>query len=166
MNKDHFYQPADFPTREERRTMWNRIKGHTLAERPFLSIPDRRSFFFGVAAAFLLVLSSLGLFTALQHLADSEQPAEIQFDQAYRSAIRQFEDVLPVVSRAGGNDQARDLLQTRRKQIEMIDAAILELRSDVPKTDLSALKQARLRQLYTLKLQVLLEIIEQGDVEL
>ena len=165
MNPDQFYRQEDLPTRKERTTMWKHIAAGIRPGAIFLSIPDRRSFFYGMAAAILLILSGFGLSTVLGRFAVPEQPAELRFDEAYRSAIREFEEVLPAVSRESETDRARELLQTRRQQIAMIDAAILELRNDIERTDLSALKRSRLRQLYALKLQALLEIIEQGDLE-
>ena len=165
MNPDQFYGQDDRPTLKERGTMWKRIAAGIRPGSMFLGIPDRRSFFFGMAAAVLLILSGFGLSTVLGRFAVPEQPAELRFDEAYRSAIREFEEVLPAVSREAGTDRSRELLQTRRQQIAMIDAAIVELRNDIDRTDLSALKRSRLRQLYALKLQTLLEIIEQGDLE-
>lgn len=165
MNPDQFYRKEDLPTHWERRDMWNRIEARMRTRATFLSIPDRRSFFYGIAAAFVILLSGFGLSALIGRFAVPDQPEELRFDEAYQSAIREFEEVLPAVSRSGETDRGRDLLQVRRQQIDMLDAAIVELRSEMKRTDLSALKRSRLRQLYALKLQVLLNIIEQGEVE-
>ena len=51
----------------------------------------------------------------------------------------------------------------KQQQLDLIDQAIRELRSNIARTDLSPVKQSRLRQLYSLKLQVLQDLLEHGD---
>lgn len=165
MNKEQFYSKDDLPSGAERAAMWKRIQSR-IGHGPLFNIPDRRSFFYGIAAAFVLAFSGFGLYTLVDRIITPEQPVELRFDQAYRSAIQEFESVLPALGRVRDTEVERDMLQTRRQQIDLIDSAIRELREDIARSDLSPLKRSRLRQLYTLKLQVLLEIIEQGEIEL
>ena len=59
-----------------------------------------------------------------------------------------------------------EILSTREDQLRSLDAAIVDLKNEVNGHDLSPLKRARLRQLYSLKLRVIQEMIEQGEIEL
>ncbi len=144
--------------------MWRAIEAATKPPGIVVfAIRDRRSFVYGMAAMLLLFFSSIGVYTLLNSAMQSRQPAELQFDEAYRSAIEEFESVLPAVAK---NEPGESVMIIKRQQMALIDHAIKELREDIARTDLSPLKRSRLRQLYGMKLRVLQEIIEQGDVEL
>ncbi len=163
MNPDRFYRDDDNPTRSAKRRIWRSIDGVVRPRRPLLSVSDTRSFGFGIAASFLLLFSGYGLYHIVDRFVAVDRPAELRFDAAYQSAIQEFERVLPVASGPSYDDPAKELLEARLQQIRLIDAAIRELRTDIARTDLSPITQARLRQLYGLKLRALLEIIEQGE---
>lgn len=163
MKPEQFYQGDDNPTRSTKQRIWRSIEGVLRPRRPLFSISDTRSFAYGIAASFLLLLSGYGLYHAVERFMAVDRPAELRFDAAYQSAIHEFERVLPTASGPSDNDPGQELLEARLQQIRLIDAAIRELRNDVARTDLSPVTQARLRQLYGLKLRALLEIIEQGE---
>ncbi|MEP0822310.1 MAG: hypothetical protein HRF44_05630 [Ignavibacterium sp.] len=162
MNPSQYYQESDLPTSRQRRRMWGRIEA-SLRPRTIIRVDDRRSFFWGMAAAFLLFFSAYGAYHALSHLSESERPIALRFDAAYRSAIAEFESVLPAAIRSDDPGQDHVLLDIQRQRIELLDTAIRELQQDMNRTDLSPLKRARLRQLYMLKLQALFDLIERGD---
>jgi hypothetical protein len=163
MNPEQFYQQGDRPSRPSKQRMWRSID-HTLRpHRPFFSVPDTRSFVYGIAASFLFLLSGYGLYTIVERATSGDRPAEIRFDAAYQSAIQEFERVLPAAADSRDSDQGQEVMEARLQQIRLIDAAIKELRTDIARTDISPVTHARLRQLYGLKLRVLLEIIEQGE---
>lgn len=143
--------------------MWRFIDRTLRPHRPLFSVSDTRSFVYGIAASFLLLLSGYGLYHMIERFSSSDRPAVIRFDAAYQSAIQEFERVLPAAADSRENDQGQEVLEARLQQIRLIDAAIKELRSDIARTDISPVTHARLRQLYGLKLRVLLEIIEQGE---
>jgi hypothetical protein len=164
MKPEQFYRDDDNPTRSTKQRIWRAIDGVLQPRRPLFSISDTRSFAYGIAASFLLLFSGYGLYHMVDRFLTVDRPAELRFDAAYQSAIQEFERVLPVASGPSTDEPDKDLLEARLQQIRLIDAAIKELRTDIARTDLSPVTQARLRQLYGLKLRALLEIIEQGEL--
>ena len=167
MKPEHFYSPDEHPSSAARRRMWREIASGVSSRRSVFSIRDPRSFAAGMAAAILLLLAGNGLYDLAHRFYEQRRPQEVRFDEAYRSAIREFESVIPSpVKTASGGSSRADLLHSRIRQLELVDSAITELRSDIARTDLSPLKRSRLKQLYAMKLQVLQEIIQQGDIEL
>ncbi|MEX1140465.1 MAG: hypothetical protein WEB33_05475 [Bacteroidota bacterium] len=163
MNPDQFYGRDDRPTRSTKQRIWRSIDNVLQPRRPLLAVSDTRSFIYGIAASFLLALSGYGLYHMVDRFTAVDRPAELRFDAAYQSAIQELERVLPVTSGTFGGDPSEEILEARLQEIRLIDAAIRELRADISRTDLSPVTQARLRQLYGLKLRTLLEIIEQGE---
>ena len=99
MNPDQYYGKDDHPSPAARGRMWKNISAEVRIPSPILSIHDRRSFLYGMAASFLLILSVAGLISIVEKTMNANQPVEIRFDNAYRSAIAEFEDVLPSVER-------------------------------------------------------------------
>lgn len=166
MKPEKFYQNEDLPSGTARERMWRAISRGTGHSRALLIIRDARSFFTGMAAAMILLLSGTGVYSLANGFLESRQPREIRFDDAYRSAIREFESVLPSKATISSTEPAADIIQSKLNQLKLIDSAISELRSDIARTDLSPLKRSRLRQLYSMKLGVLQEIIQQGGIEL
>lgn len=166
MKPEQFYRSDDHPSQQAKERMWRTISRSTGAATAILAIRDARSFFTGMAAAVVLLLSGTGFYTLVTQLVESREPREVRFDDAYRSAIREFEEVLPSPVRAASVESGSGRLQSRLEQLSLIDSAITDLRSDIARTDLSPLKRSRLRQLYSMKLQVLQEIIQLGGMEL
>lgn len=163
MNPDQFYRKDDSLSPTAHKRLWAIIASRRRIPSTFWSIPDGRSFFYGMAASLVILLSTAGLVSILGQTLHARQPAEIQFDDAYRSAIAEFEDLLPAVSSSARAASSHEALRAKLQQLVLIDAAIKDLRSDLASIDLSPLKQSKLRSLYSMKLQVLQEIIEQGD---
>ncbi len=166
MKAEEFYTDDDHPSRETRKKMWAVISRSTGQSRPLFAIRDSRSFFAGMAASLVLLLSGTGLYSLANQFLESRQPHEVRFDDAYRSAIKEFENVLPAPIPVVSSETNGGRLQSRLQQLALIDDAILELRVGIDRTDVSPLKRSRLRQLYSMKLQVLQDIIQQGDMEL
>ena len=115
----------------------------------------------------LLYLATIGGVTVVRQLIESAQPSELKVDGAYQSAISAFERVMPsVVATASKTLPASGELASRQEQLRLLDDAISDLRRQTNGTDLSPLTRERLRQLYSLKLQILQHMIEQGEIEL
>lgn len=165
MNSDHFYRESDSPTSQEKRRMWKHI-GQAVHPPTGLRIADRRSFVYGMAAAFLLLFSSYGAYHTVLHVTDTRTPAALRFEEAYRSAIDGFENVLPAAINAADPERSPGISDIQRQRLALIDAAIREMQMDMNRTDLSPLKRSHLRQLYILKLQAMFDIIERGDTRL
>ncbi|MEX2117352.1 MAG: hypothetical protein WEB37_10730 [Bacteroidota bacterium] len=163
MNPEQFYREHDTPTQSTKQRIWRSVDKTLQPRRPLFSVSDTRSFVYGIAASFLLLLSSYGMYHMVERFTAVDRPAELRFDAAYQSAIQEFERVLPAAADSRDSYPEQEVLEARLQQIRLIDAAIKELRSDIARTDLSPITHARLRQLYGLKLRVLLEIIEQGE---
>lgn len=166
MKAEQFYTDDDRPSREAKKRMWAIISRSTGQSHILFAVRDSRSFFAGMAAAALLLLSGTGLYFLANHFVESRQPREVRFDDAYRSAIKEFEEILPSPVQVSSVETNGGRLESRIQQLALIDAAITELRLGIARTDVSPLKRSRLRQLYSMKLRVLQDIIEQGDMEL
>ena len=166
MKAEQFYPEGDHPSRHAKERMWDVISKSTGKSITVLAIRDARSFVAGMAAAAVLLLSGTGLYSLVNRFVESREPQEVRFDDAYRSAIKEFEDILPPPVRVSSIETESGRLQSRFEQLTLIDSAISDLRSDISRTDLSPLKRSRLRQLYSMKLQVLQDIIQQGGMEL
>jgi len=166
MNIDQYYRPEEMPPGDSRKRMWNAISRATRTQGGLPVVRDTRSFLTGMAASVILFLSAAGAYSLVDGFLESRQPHEIRFDDAYRSAIKEFESVIPSTNNLSASEPAADLLQSKLNQLKLVDEAIAELHSDIAKTDLSPLKHNRLRRLYSMKLKVLQEIIQQGGIEL
>jgi hypothetical protein len=148
--------------------MWRRIRRHAAPLQPdtwFVS--DRRSFLLGMAATIVLGLAFVGAWNLARQAFENAQPQPLRLEQAYVSAIEEFEHVLPfVTARISQTPQAKGELTQRSQQLSLVDAAISELRLQTNGTDLSPLKRERIRQLYAMKLRILQQMIEKGEIEL
>jgi len=166
IHPDSFYPKNDYPTPGQRRTMWINIRKTFLSSPKLFFISDRRSFVFGMAASFLLMFSAVGVYTTVKRAVEYGQPPEIKLDQAYQSAIREFEKVALQSTKTNQGGLTQELLLTRTERLQMLEKAINELRKETNSNDLSEMKRARLRHLYGLKLKLLQEMVEQGEIEL
>ena len=168
INPNNMYREDDFPTGEERNSMWRKIEKSIAPVRtPIFFIHDRRSFVYGIAAAFVLYFASFGAWQAVKQQMEGDLPVEIKVDQAYRSAIGALEEVIPVaLPHQQTTPQDSGILSARQQQLQLLDTAIINLRKETGANDLSPVLRARLRQLYSLKLQVLQHMIEHGEIEL
>ncbi|MFH0989331.1 MAG: hypothetical protein V1799_04855 [bacterium] len=168
IHPDEFYNPEDCPAPDRREMMWNRIASRFLpAKRGLFSVLDRRSFLYGAAAMIVLYLSLTGAYHTLRGMIDNSQPTVLKLDHAYQSAITEFERVLPAV--ANTQSQVEPILgqmKARKEQIRLLDDTIQMLRTEANGVDLSPTKRSRLRELYSMKLQILQQMIEQGEIEL
>jgi hypothetical protein len=165
---EDFYTPNELPNKQSTNAMWQSIRRSSSRDRtePML-VKDRRSFLYGMAATVLLGLALVGAWTIARQTFENSQPQPLRLEQAYVSAIHEFERVMPSVnvntvqySRGAGQ------LSQRHAQLRLVDAAITELRRQTNGTDLSPLKRERLRDLYSKKLQILQQMIEEGEIEL
>jgi len=158
-----FYSPSEEPTRREHDAMWRRISGgFAPSERQHLLTFERRSFLFGMAATLVLMFAVVGVYTTVNTAIEKAQPAAVQIDNAYRSAIDEFEKVAVRYDRPG----ASDLATSRQNQLQLLESAIGSLRSETNSHDISPMMRSRLRELYSKKLALLQVMVEQGDIEL
>jgi hypothetical protein len=164
---DKFYDANDSPGDERKKKLWHRIQSTISEPRTGSSLQFHRpSFIWGIAASFLFLFAGVGTYSSWKFLSEQHQPRPIKLDRAYQSAIREFENVAFTESIAGRASQRTDERSLRSEQLSQLDAAIARMRNETNGKDLSPLVQSRLRSLYSLKLQILQQMIEQGDLEL
>ncbi|MBI3579240.1 MAG: hypothetical protein HY276_11670 [Ignavibacteriales bacterium] len=167
MKPEEYYQPQDAPDSASKTKMWRAIEKEIAPHRfSLFVINDTRSFVYGMAAAFVLYLSTVGAFTLIKQSIENGQPSVVQVDKAYQSAIHEFEKVVPRATSSVQSPQTSDVLLARKDQLKLLEIAINDLKSETPNIDLSPLKRMKLRQLYSLKLQILQQMIENGEIEL
>ena len=162
------YQEDDLPTGAEKKAMWQTITTRIgFRKTPVFFIHDWRSFSYGIAAAFILYFAVFGAWQAVKQQMEGDLPAELKVDQAYRSAIGALEEIVPVaLSDQQANPHGSGVISARQEQLQALDTAIANLRKETGGNDLSPVFRGQLRQLYSLKLQVLQQMIEHGEIEL
>ncbi len=162
-----FYPEHDQLDEKTREQVWSGIaKSLPQQQIPFIPRMERRSFLYGMAASFIIFFTGLGMVTAYKHIVELSQPAEIKTDKAYQSAIKAFENVLLSSGTASVRSEKDDLTTLRALRLQYLNNAIEELRREMGTNDLSPLKRQRLNQLYTLKLKMLQDMIQQGELQL
>jgi len=165
---EDFYTSDDSPGRRARSGMWRGIQRHTapLQANKWL-VSDRRSFVLGMATTVVIGLALVGTWTLTRQAFENAQPQPLRLERAYISAINEFEHVLPfVTAKVSQTPQSKEELTQRAQQLSLIDAAISQLRLQTNVIDLSPLIRERLRQLYAMKLQILQQMIERGEIDL
>lgn len=167
MKPEEYYQPNDLPDTMTKSKIWHAIEKEIIPHRfSLFMITDKRSFVYGMAAALVLYLSSVGTFTLIKQFIENGQPSVVQVDKAYQSAIYEFEKVMPRATSLVHSPQNSGALLARKDQLKLLDTAINDLKSETSNIDVSPLKRTKLRQLYSLKLQILQQMIENGEIEL
>ena len=165
---DQFYSEQERPTAAAKQRMWANVKKQMRKRKSGRRfIADRSSFFYGMAAAIILYFSGVGILATVRQSMQSAQPEAVRLDAAYQAAIEQFEKVVPqMVSSSVTPGKDAGVQSVRQEQLKMLDGAIAEMRTENTGRDISPQLQKRLRQLYSLKLKVLQEMVEQGEIEL
>lgn len=166
IDKDDFYKIDESPDYITRRKIWKKVERNIKpAGISFLNIHDSRSFYFGMAASFVLVFFLIGVYTSARALLYEVKPEEVKLNTAYQSAIHEFERVVPaVISNIPETSIKRSVVASKMEELNYINQAIEELKKENLNHDLSPLKQISLRQLYINKLKTLQDILEQGEV--
>jgi hypothetical protein len=166
---ERFYSDSDRLSPDAKKRMWRKIKSeikprHTSIR---LTIHDKRSFLYGMAAAMLIFFVTAGIISTIRNAFERSQPQAVKLDAAYMTAIREFEKVAPDANTPKTDSAGiSNINSVRRDELNNIDAAIQRLQADAISGDLSPLRQQRLRKLYSMKLNILQEMIENGEIEL
>jgi hypothetical protein len=163
-----FYTSNDMPDNRSKDAMWRSIEHTTSSPRTkSVLIADRRSFMYGMAASIVLGLALVGAWTVARQALENAEPTPLRLEQAYVSAIREFQRVVPsVIVKGSDRPQVAGQLRDRQQQLTLINAAIADLRRETNGKDLSPLKRERLRGLYSQELRILQEMIEEGEIQL
>ncbi|MFA6542486.1 MAG: hypothetical protein WCT99_12880 [Bacteroidota bacterium] len=162
-----FYPEEDHPGRETRNAIWRGISQRlSLSRRSSVFVFDRKSFAYGMAVSIVLIFAIAGMYTTYRQIVEHAQPQEIRTDRAYQSAIHELESAAYSVNTSHGSPEKDQLSVLRKTRLTYLNGAIDELKRELNSHDLSPLKRQRLRELYTLKLTLLQEMLQQGDIEL
>ena len=162
-----FYGEKDHPESGTKQRLWNGISQRlSVSNRSRLFVFDRKSFLYGMAASFILMFTIVGMYSTTKFFAERSQPQEIKTDRAYQPAIREFESVAFSVQKTSGSSVQDNLSLQRQQRLTYLNGAIDELKEGLNSHDLSPLKRQRLLNLYNLKLKLLQEMIQKGDIEL
>lgn len=162
-----FYTKNYHPSSDTKGKMWKSISRRLFPSVITRTITfDRKSFVYGMAASFILMFTSIGIYSSFKQIVEVAQPQEIRADKAYQSAIHEFENV--VLSKGfDGSAPGKNAYHTlQNKQLLLLNDAINELRQETNSHDLSPLKRQRLHELYNMKLSLLQEMIQQGELKL
>lgn len=161
----NYYDDHRGPTEPRKKSMWSNIEREIAPGRsPMLMIADRRSFYFGIAAAVVLYCAGVGVFHVVSDAFRKARPDIIKVDDAFQSAITALEQVVPTVLTSAKQEPVRERLNSRIDQLRMIDEAIAAMKLETHGSDLSPMNRASLRDLYSLKLKILQQMLEQGEI--
>lgn len=159
-----FYNQDDLPDQKTKELLWKSIR-RGIGSHLWHSL-ERRSFLLGMAASLVLMFAAVGTYTSVKDAVDYAQPNIVKLDRAYQAAIREFENITTRQGVHKASGQANSSLESRKEQLRGLEQAIEDLRRQTAGNDLSELKRAKLRELYGMKLKILQEMVEQGEIDL
>jgi len=168
IEKLKFYSENDNPSKNQQKKIWKGInRSITPGKKLIFRISDMRSFYYGMAASFLFIFASIGVYTTAKNVLYNMKPEEVKLDNAYQSAIKEFQKVVPSYEHASQkSENIKVFVNMKEEQLKYLDENIAAIRKETGTTDLSPLKQMYLRQLYAAKLKVLQEIIGTGEIDI
>ncbi|MCF8242379.1 MAG: hypothetical protein K9J16_13425 [Melioribacteraceae bacterium] len=154
-----FYKDDQNIPSKKRREIWRNISNRLpKGESSINSFIHKQSFALGFAFSLLLILSAIGLYSVINSINISKGENEI-INNTYSAAINEFERSLPIIlSSKNMSMETSQILEARKEQLDFIDSAIDEMRSESP--NYIEEKQKRLRDLYRMKLKIIDNIIE------
>ncbi len=162
-----FYSEKDHPDNVAKKNIWNVIsKRLFISNKSSMFIFDPKSFVYGVAASFILMFAMVGIYSTFKQIVDHSQPQEIKTDKAYQSAFHEFESVVYSAKTIHDSPGKDNLSVLRKTRLTYLNGAIDELKQGLNSHDLSPLKRQRLLELYNLKLTLLQEMLQQGEIDL
>ncbi|HRI30581.1 MAG TPA: hypothetical protein PLQ21_03550 [Candidatus Kapabacteria bacterium] len=162
MKISNFYDDDDMPSMEARQRMWNRISQSLSTKKQAHFFIETRSFFYGMVASVLITLCGVGLYSTVGGLVSSEN--ENKETEAYKTAIREFEKVVP--SKISLQSNQYEIIQDKKQHIAMIDKEIDKVNKEMSSPEFAELRRITLRQLYHTKLSIILSMIDNGEMEL
>jgi hypothetical protein len=162
---DHFYNRDESPSDAERNRMWSEISAQLPVQRTRGAIIHWKSFLIGYAASFLVLLAGYGAFRIVR---DWEKPVASQnerFDRAYSQAMKQLTDAVPTLV-AGSTGDERQRLDGRLRGIQDVEQMIEEIRNDMLLYGQNEIKTRQLRRLYAMKMDLVKELVLEGEYPL
>ena len=152
-----FYPEHDHPTQHEKNQIWDNIQP-TLPQQPVQVIKLHwKSFWLGQAAAILIALAGIGVYTSSQFLS-SPKTVEEQYDETLSMASNELSNLKPLVLQQA-SEQHKPSLESTIQAIEEIDRLIDELKEDIMINGITPPKRSQLQQLFATKLDFYKELI-------
>ena len=168
IDEKNFYENDELPDNRQKQKMWKNIdSGIKPKTRLVFRIKDMPSFYYGMAASLIILFTAIGIYTSARQFMYNAKPGEIKLNTAYQSAVKEFERVVPVaLATMPQTENIKEYIAVKKEQLSYLDMAIEEIKGETGTTDITPIKQIKLRQLYFAKLKVLREIIDKGEIEL
>lgn len=163
MEQHEFYQQHELPDNIEKERMWQQITTRLPGRSsPGIAVIHWKSFLIGAAAALILTFAGIGAFAVVNGLFG---PRTSSLDEAYSEAMNRLMDTVPPVSQTA-SDPGGQVLESRIRGIEDLDAMILEMRNDILLNGNSDMKNRQLRSLYAMKMDMVKELVLEGAISL
>lgn len=165
MKITNFYDQEDMPAAEARQRMWNNIShALTVKKQAHFSI-EKRSFLYGMVASVIITLCCVGVYSTVGGIVSGMSAEnENKETEAYKTAIKEFEKVVPTTIAMKSNDY--EMIQDKKHHISMIDKEIDNVNKELSSPHFAELRRHKLRQLYHTKLSIILSMIDNGEMEL
>ena len=166
MKISNFYDEDDMPTIEARQRMWKRISHSLTMKKQAHFFIEKRSFLYGMVASVLITLCGVGAYSTVGTLMQGriQSTNENKETEAYKTAIREFEKVVP--SKISLQSNQYEIIQDKKQHIAMIDKEIDKVNKEMSSPEFAELRRITLRQLYHTKLSIILSMIDSGEMEL
>jgi hypothetical protein len=161
ISKDKFYTHDEKLKWFNKIKMWRRIQKEMKKDqsKSFASL-DIKSFLFGSAFTFAVIMLAVVLIRFVPELINRNQADDVKIARAYNLAVAELEKSLPrVISSINKDDGNKELLYANLGELKDIDKAIARFKSENDEHDFSPLKQERLLRFYQLKIEVINKII-------
>lgn len=164
MKISNFYDDEDMPSETAKKRMWSSIKSSLPNKKVTVLTFHRRSFVYGMVSSVVLFLCAMGVYTSYERFVSSSEQPDIKTNKAYQVAIKEFERAVPTSDIE--NNSGAEILEERKKHIALIDEEIVNVHKELSLPHEAELRQSELRRLYRMKLSILLNMVENGEMEL
>ena len=164
MKIENFYTDDDTPSLETKKRMWSGIQDSLPNKKVTVLSVDRRSFIYGMVASFITIFCCVGAYSTYKQVFSRSDNGSVKAEKAYQVAIKEFERAVPATDEH--NTVSREILEERKKHIALIDEEIANVHQEFSSPDQADIKQTKLRRLYRMKLSILLNMVENGEMEL
>ncbi|MCF8261683.1 MAG: hypothetical protein K9J12_12975 [Melioribacteraceae bacterium] len=157
INQNEFYSKNDEPKKYSKFRVWRKIRSEIRSTKS--KRMELRSFALGFATALLAIFAFAGVFNLYTQLTIERLPQQVKINNAYKSAIDEFEKILPVKS-FDPNQDVDLVLASQLEKMNDINTAINTIKNERNDRDFSKINMQRLRLLYKMKLETIEQIIK------
>lgn len=153
-----FYKQTDFPSSTEKNQIWKNIN-HSLANTSQINVQFHwKSFWFGNAAAILLIFASIGIYQTGTNIFTPTPSDHEQVYQGLNAATQQLDEVAPsLIEQAGSRSQPS--MESTLSAIREIDRLIVEIKDEILINGITPSKKLSLNRLYATKLDFYKELL-------